>query len=134
MNLEKEIELVVAELSGGKDPATVLRSFAEKAKGPTERIVQVHSCVECGEEDALCFQCKAREVVGDQVTMAAPMVLPKLVAMVKGWAGEAFAKRAAAAQQAQQQAQARSQASCDRNQGWHAGARPGPAPQGRQTF
>ena len=125
MSLDEEIAAAAARLKcPGTDVESVLRTFASKA-GVTERVVEKHTCSSCGEEDVLCFRCKAQATLGEQATMALPILLPKLAAMAKQWASEALAaraaKRAAEAQAAAQAQQARR-------------AQAPPPPAGKQVF
>jgi len=128
VSLDQQIKDTLARLKcPGTDGEAVLREFANKAGvGVTvEREVEKHTCSSCGEESVLCFRCKAQETLGEQATMALPLLLPKIALMVKQWAGEALAARAARKREEAFQAQAARQ---------HHSASPGPPPAGRQVF
>lgn len=118
-NLNNEISAVVAQLMGSEcDPVDVLRSFAAKVKAdassPVTRIEVLHTCSECGDDEVVCFRCKASEVLGDQLTLALPLLVPKMAELARQWAKERRARKRAA----------------------DPGPRPGPrgASPGRQTF
>jgi hypothetical protein len=99
MILDDEIEATLARLMGADaDPKGILMAFAEKVREgvPTiERVVEQKVCAGCGDEDALCFSCKIQGVVGEQALLAAPLILPKVMAMAKEAFQEAMIKRAA---------------------------------------
>jgi len=128
VSLDQQIKDTLARLKcPGTDGEAVLREFAVRAGVTVDRVEEIvkHTCSSCGEESVLCFRCKAQETLGEQATMALPLLLPKIALMVKQWAGEALAARAARKREEAFQAQAARQ---------HHSASPGPPPAGRQVF
>jgi hypothetical protein len=129
MDLNNEIDAVVARLSAGEDPRPILVAFAEAVRGAGRVVVKqdVYRCLGCKCADMLCFKCKAVSMVGEKGVLAAPMLAAKLGPMVMGWYAERKMKKGAeeaaraAAQQAQDQAH---------SQQYH----PPPPPGGPQRF
>lgn len=127
MNLEPEIAHVLAKLmSNDGDPREVLRNFAKAVRDEgcvtVERLVP--KCASCDEPGAICFRCKAMNMVGERGMAAAPMLLPKLGQLVTKWASEWKSRRSRKA--ATQEGSRRRPAQQPR--------RPPPPPGGRQTF
>jgi hypothetical protein len=134
MDLNNEIDAVVARLSAGEDPRPILVAFAEAVRGAGRVVVKqdVFKCLQCRTPDAVCFKCKAVSMVGEQGVLAIPMLASKLGPMISGWAAERKAKKEAEAQaQAQQEAAARhATQQAQRNQA----RRAPPPPGGPQRF
>ncbi len=82
-DLHEAIERAKGGLLAGEDPDEVLTNFAAAVNG----------CGSCG-SDNLCFKCKLTEVLGERVTLAMPLLLPKLAGMVKEWYAERQAPEA----------------------------------------
>jgi len=95
LDLNKEIDAVVARLSAGEDPRGVLTSFARSVRGSGNVVIErdVYKCPACRTVDAPCFRCKAVSVVGEQGVAAAPLLMAKLGPMLMGWAAERKAKQ-----------------------------------------
>jgi hypothetical protein len=120
MDLNQEIDAVVARLSAGEDPRGILTEFARAVRGAGNVTIErdVFRCVSCKTVDILCFRCKAVSLVGEQGVLAAPLLLAKIGPMISQWAAERKQRKlaeeaeAAAQQQAAQEAQqaARNQA------------------------
>lgn len=112
VNLNQEIDAVVARLSAGEDPRGILTEFARSVRGAGNVTIErdVFKCVNCKNPDCLCFRCKAVSLVGEQGVLAAPMLLAKIAPMISQWAAERKRRKAeeeaeaAARQQAAQQA------------------------------
>jgi hypothetical protein len=120
VDLEQEVEDAAGLLAEGVDPREVLRAFAGAVAPPggPERLTTVHTCSGCDEE-AVCFRCKIQDVIGEQAVLAAPLILPKVLA----FAQQAFAE----ALQARREAKATAAKAGPKTK------RP-PPPPGRQDF
>jgi len=131
MDLDREIDHVLAKLMANEgNPKEVLANFAKAVRSEDTVTVErlTPKCASCGTPDAVCFRCKALELVGEKGMAAMPLLLPRLAGLVGQWAAERRAKRAAQAQEAahaQAQAQAAAQA---------ASRKPPPPPAGPQKF
>lgn len=121
MDLNREIDAVVARLSAGEDPRPILTAFAQAVReaGSVTIEREVHKCVSCGAKDSPCFQCKALSIVGEKGMAAIPFLLPKLGEMVMGWAADRKARKA--------EAEARPRQACKE-------PTPPPPPPGQQRF
>ncbi len=95
MDLNQEIDAVVARLSAGEDPRPILTSFAKAVRGAGKVVVErdVFRCVTCHSVDAVCFQCKALSMVGERGMAAMPTLIPKLGELVTNWAAERKARK-----------------------------------------
>jgi hypothetical protein len=129
LNLNREIDVVVARLSSGEDPRPILTAFARAVRGSGNVTIErdVYKCVSCKSTDCLCFKCKAVSLVGEQGVVAGPMLIAKLGPMVMGWVAERKAKKQARAQEEAAQQAAAQQAA-------QAHARRPPPPPGQQRF
>jgi hypothetical protein len=96
MDLNNEIDAVVARLTAGEDPRPILTAFAKAVRGAGRVVVErdVFKCVNCRNPDALCFKCKAVALVGEKGIAAVPMLAAKLGPMVMGWVAERKAEKA----------------------------------------
>jgi hypothetical protein len=97
MNINQEIDAVVARLSAGEEPRAILTEFARAVRGAGRVTVEkdVFRCIGCKTVDLLCFKCKSVSLVGEQGVAALPMLLAKLGPMVMGWSAERKAKKEA---------------------------------------
>ena len=97
MNLNHEIDAVVARLSAGEDPRPILTEFARAVQKAGNVTIdrEVAKCSSCGTQDAVCFQCKSLSLVGEKGMAALPFLLPKLGEMVMGWAADRKLKKEA---------------------------------------
>lgn len=132
MDLNREIDAVVARLSAGEDPRPILTAFARAVRGSGNVTIErdVYRCMSCRNEDCLCFKCKAVSLVGEQGVIAAPMLLAKLGPMIAQWSAERKARKAAhSKQQARQEQQAQQAQQEPQARAW----RP-PPPPGQQRF
>jgi hypothetical protein len=95
MDLNNEIDAVVARLSAGEDPRPILAAFARAVRGAGRVVVErdVFKCSNCRNPDAVCFKCKAVALVGEKGIAAAPLLAAKLGPMVMGWVAERKAKK-----------------------------------------
>lgn len=75
----------VSRIRNGEDPDKVLSEFERDLSG-------AGGCPGCGEREK-CFRCKSADVIGDRLTMAAPLLVPLLVEQAKDWAIEAMRRR-----------------------------------------
>lgn len=130
MNLDREISACVARLQAGEDPHRVLGEFARVARGQDSVTVErlVPQCASCGSKDAVCFHCKAVQLVGEQGLTAAPLLAARIVPMIKQWASERKARKAA------QEAHARAQAAAQARSHAQQARRAPPPPEGPQSF
>jgi hypothetical protein len=95
VNLNHEIDAVVARLSAGEDPRSILTEFARAVRGSGNVTIErdVYKCVSCKTIDSPCFKCKAVSMVGEQGVIAAPVLLAKLGPMIANWASERKARK-----------------------------------------
>lgn len=87
MDPEEAIDAALAQLQNTR------LSLADRREVLVRLVKKGHTCSKCGEEDVLCFRCKAADVVGEKAMLAAPLILPQLGQAVKQWAVEAFERR-----------------------------------------
>lgn len=95
MDLNHEIDAVVARLSAGEDPRPILTAFARAVRGSGQVTIErnVYKCVNCEAVDEPCFKCKAVSIVGEQGVTAVPMLLAKLGPMITDWVAERKASK-----------------------------------------